>query len=134
MKTFAALALLGAVTVGGPCTDIDEYPAAGYAVVTGALPPLLGYEVNSDVRVSCGLGDTSEWSMSADAYRPGRYRAELEWPHGDSELEMAGWTAVCHVASPAARPPYAEATGTVVFTPSRSGRETTTIDLVLVGD
>lgn len=133
MKTTAFFALIALSTVGGPCTDIDDYPAAGYAVVTGALPPLLGYEVNSDVRVSCGIDTPDEWSTAADAYRPGRYRVELEWPHGD-EPGAGGWSAVCHVAAPAGRPPYAEATGTVVFTPARSERETTTLDLVVIAD
>ena len=131
IRTGAIFALFGIATVGGPCTDVDDYPAGGYAVVTGALPPLLGYVTHTDVRVSCGLDDTHELSMTADAYRPGLYRAELEWPHG-GDLEPADWTALCHVAAPAGGPAYAEATGTVVFATSRSRRVTTTLDLVLV--
>ena len=135
MKSIATLAVLALATVQGPCQDVpDRFPSAGYAVVTGTLPPIGGYEVRSDVRISCGIDQPDEWSDRADADERGRYRIELAWPDTrlESDLDLADWTAVCHVAAPASRPPYAEAAGEVLFAPSRSERVTTTIDLVAV--
>ncbi|HEX6588736.1 MAG TPA: hypothetical protein VF039_06915 [Longimicrobiales bacterium] len=135
MKTIVTVALFALTTVQGPCQDIDDdYPSAGYAVVTGTLPSIDGYAVRSDVHVACGIDEPSDWSTRVDADERGRYRAELEWPFdiGDSELESAGWIGVCRVAAPASAPPYAEASGEVVFAPSRSERVTTTLDLVAV--